>query len=144
MTRFSRPSLARGALCAVVALCAPLGVAAGQDAAPMTADAFEAYVAGRTVTYAHDGQAYGIEQYFSDRRVIWKHIGGDCVEGTWFEANGEICFEYDGGGAMQCWQFYEDGGGLGARASGDPDGLWLYEVQRISEPLQCPVPYLGT
>lgn len=109
----------------------------------MSAAEFEAYVAGRTVTYAHDGQAYGIEQYFPNRRVLWRHIGGQCIEGTWFEANGEICFEYQGGTSAQCWQFFENGSGLGARASEDPDGLWLYELRRMSEPLQCPAPDLS-
>lgn len=133
-----------GSIVAAMMMAAPLWAATAQDTPPMSAADFEAYVSGRTVTYAHDGRAYGIEQYLPDRRVIWRHIGGDCIEGVWFESGGEICFEYDGGGARQCWQFYQDGAGLGARASEDPEGLWLYEVERIREPMQCPVPYLGT
>ncbi len=110
----------------------------------MSGAEFGAYVGGHTVTYAHDGRIYGMEQYLPDRKVIWRQIGGDCQEGSWFEAEGQICFDYGDGIALQCWQFVNEGGRLGARADSDPQGTWLYEVQRSQEPMQCPAPYLGT
>lgn len=127
-----------------LSLCASANAGAKETASPMSGAAFEAYVTGQVVTYAHDGRVYGMEQYLGGRRVVWRHLGGDCLEGAWFEQGDQICFQYEGDVPTQCWQFFENGTGLGARADGDPDGMWLYEVRRASEDLMCPAPYLGT
>ncbi|WP_145962999.1 hypothetical protein [Mangrovicoccus ximenensis] len=129
-------------MAAVLALLAAPAAAAEPSA--MSGEEFGAYVDGHTVTYAHDGRVYGMEQYLPGRKVIWRQFGGDCQEGVWFEAGGQICFDYGEGIPLQCWQFVHDGGRLGARADSDPAGSWLYEVQRSTEPMHCPAPYLGT
>ncbi|MBE3640612.1 hypothetical protein [Mangrovicoccus algicola] len=116
----------------------------GQAAEAMSGAAFGAYVGGKTLTYAHDGVVYGMEQYLPQGRVIWRHVDGPCEEGVWFERDGQICFDYGDGIPLQCWQFVEEGGRLGARSQSDPSGTWLYEVRRSSEPMDCPAPYLGT
>ena len=60
-----RPALL--GLCALIAL--PL---AAQDLGlPVTGPEFDAYVTGRTLTYAAAGQIYGTEAYLPGRRVIW-------------------------------------------------------------------------
>lgn len=123
----------------------PLPLSAAEDAPIVLGpEGFDTYVTGRTVTYAHDGRVYGFEQYLSDRRVIWRPVAGECQEGVWFPQDGHICFAYDGGIELQCWQFYDTGATLGARVAEDPEGMWLYEVERSEEPIDCPLPYFGS
>ncbi len=110
----------------------------------LSAEAFDAYVTGTTVTYAHDGHIYGVEQYLPDRQVIWREVGGTCQKGVWFEQDGHICFSYGPDLPLQCWQFFSTGSTLGARVAGDPEGLWLYEVEQRDAPLDCPQPFLGS
>ncbi|MEM8554653.1 MAG: hypothetical protein AAGF71_07465 [Pseudomonadota bacterium] len=115
---------------------------AAEDAL-LTGDRFGAYVSGSTVTFAHNDQVYGMEQYMPGNHVIWRRLGGDCQEGTWFAQGDEICFDYGEGVPLQCWQFYQTATGLRARSMNDASGMWLYEVMRTDEPMQCPAPYLG-
>ncbi len=126
----------------LAALILPALPATAQEA--MSGTEFYAYVGGHTLTYARGGRILGVEQYLPGRKVIWRRAEGECEEGVWFEAAGRICFDYGESGAQQCWQFVNKGGRLGARADGDPQGAWLYEARRSSEPMQCPAPYLGT
>ena len=130
-----------GVAWAMAIAAAPLSAA--QEPSSMDGAAFDGYVTGSTVTYAHDGRVYGMEQYLPDRKVIWRQIGGECLEGVWFEQDGHICFDYGEGAPLQCWTFALNGGGLGARPIEDPAGMWLYEVRKSREPMQCPAPYLG-
>ncbi|MGB0660207.1 MAG: hypothetical protein ACPGNV_08490 [Mangrovicoccus sp.] len=110
---------------------------------PITAAQFEAYVQGRTLTYAENGEVYGIEQYLPGRRVVWSFLNDDCVEGVWYESEGQICFLYQGDVGEQCWQFYASENGLGALTDGDDDSLFLYEVQHSSQNMTCPGPMVG-
>ena len=51
---------------------------------------------GQTITFGRVGEApYGIEQYQENRRVFWQFIGGECMNGDWYESKGNICFRYD-------------------------------------------------
>lgn len=112
--------------------------------AEMSADEFESYVTGRTLTYAEDGVVYGIEEYLPNRRVRWAFVGDECRNGAWFEAEGQICFVYeDEPGNPQCWVFTQDGGRLNALFAGREDGRRLYEAARTDEPLYCPGPDVG-
>lgn len=123
-----------------------LGVLApGFAQADMSASEFEAYVAGRTLTYADRGVIYGIEQYMPNRRVRWAFIGDECHEGYWYEANGgEICFVYENNPeAPQCWRFTETGEGLSARFMGGNDGPVHYEAEQSKEPMTCLGPKIG-
>ena len=126
-----------------MALAVTAASAAGAEEVLMNGEDFGAYVDGQTVTYARDGRVYGMEQYLPGQKVIWRQIDGACEEGVWYVRDGLICFDYGDGIPLQCWQFFRDGARLGARADGDPQGLWLYEVRRSAEPMQCPAPYLG-
>lgn len=111
--------------------------------APLTAEEFEAYTTGQTLTFATDGTAYGIEQYLPGRRVIWAFVGEECREGVWFPLGPQICFEYDAEpGRLHCWSFFQGQEGLIARSEG-VGGSDLVEVQRSPEPMFCPGPDVG-
>lgn len=121
------------------ALCLPLPANAGMSAAE-----FEAYVTGKTLTYFDSGTAYGIEEYLPNRRVRWAFVGDQCQEGTWYEAQGQICFLYEHNPSEpQCWIFEDQGGRLSARFAGAEDGRVLYEAQASDDPLFCPGPDVG-
>ncbi|RMD90873.1 MAG: hypothetical protein D6811_09960 [Alphaproteobacteria bacterium] len=121
---------------------------AGQDA-PMSAAEFEAYVTGRTLTYAQSGETYGIEQYLPGRKVIWAFVGDQCQRGFWYPQGELICFVYDNEPAAQCWRFFRAprGGLIAQFADGDgqggEDGLQLYEARNSDSPLSCPGPDVG-
>ena len=116
----------------------------GAAAAQMSAAEFEAYVTGRTLTYADRGVIYGIEEYLPNRRVRWAFMGDQCRDGFWYEADGQICFVYENKpDAPQCWQFTERAGRLSALFMGAEDGRELYEAQNSDEPLVCLGPDVG-
>ena len=111
--------------------------------AAMTAEEFEYYVAGKTLTYFDRGVAYGVEEYLPNHQVRWSYVGDECHDGFWYEAEGLICFVYDySPDAPQCWVFEESGGRLSARFS-DPAGMEFYEAELSDEPLICPGPDVG-
>ncbi|MDH3264128.1 MAG: hypothetical protein OEM24_09030 [Paracoccaceae bacterium] len=131
---------------AILRLALGLALAAGAAGAetPMTATEFEAYVNGRTIHYAGQGQeAYGAEQYLPNRRVIWTFLDGECVEGLWYEEGGLICFVYELDLMPQCWSFWRSGGGITARFENEPAATALYELSQTDEPLICQGPDLG-
>ena len=111
---------------------------------PMTAAEFEAYTAGKTLTFGAAGNpAYGVEQYQPNRRVVWSFLEGDCSNGVWYESKGNICFRYDFDPEPKCWKFHDDPEGLRAVFMNRPDMSVLYEAQDSGEPLICPGPDLG-
>lgn len=115
-----------------------------QALAAMTAEEFEAYVTGQTLTFAEGGQVYGIEEYLPNRRVRWAFVGGECQYGEWYESAGQICFVYeDRPNDPQCWVFRDEGGRLSAQFQGEDNGRRLYEAARTDEPLVCLGPDVG-
>lgn len=112
-------------------------------AEPMTADEFDAYVTGKTLTYAEAGVVYGIEEYLPDRRVRWAFTEDQCKEGTWYPSGEAICFVYEDNFVPQCWTFYETAAGLAARYENVEDGRELYEVAKSPDPLVCRGPAIG-
>ncbi len=129
-----------------IALCASL-LLAGPVAAErvVTADEFDQMVSGRTLHFDRQGEAFGSEQYFEDKRVIWAFEGGQCQRGIWFESlAGDICFVYDGDPSPQCWSFIEmPDGAFHARSVGaDPDEDLITRKMGY-EDLECVLPDLG-
>ena len=111
--------------------------------APMSGAEFEAFVTGQTLTFAENGEVYGIEQYLPNRRVRWAFSGDQCRDGFWYEeAGGQICFLYEDLEGPQCWIFSRDGGRLTAQFQGD-GGRELYEAWRSEEPMRCLGPDVG-
>ncbi len=110
----------------------------------MTAAEFDAYSLGKTLYYGVGNKPYGAETYLANHKVIWAFLGQDCKQGSWYEANGLICFVYDGEeNHPQCWSFYRSGQGLTAHFAGDPAGSDLIEVRQSPKPLACPGPKVG-
>jgi hypothetical protein len=105
---------------------------------PMTAEAFEDYVEGRTLTFGNAAGPYGLEHYHAGRRVTWAFIGEACQGGEWYPEGDAICFVYVDEPEPQCWLFYLSDTGLRADFVTDPGSSILYEVQDSTEPLVCP------
>jgi hypothetical protein len=143
MRRF-RATPTAGLLLALLALPAlwtgPLSAAAQE---PMTAEEFEAYATGKTLSYAQGAEIWGTEQYLPGRRVVWAFSEDECQYGTWYQQGENICFVYDNDPTPQCWTFWRQGDGLRARFEGNPDGTELAEVGQSEEPLACPGPDVG-
>ena len=106
---------------------------------------FDARVSGKTLYFERAGRAFGAEQYFPDKRVIWAFEDGQCQRGIWFEnADSDICFIYDVSPEPICWDFFEQpGGGVSARAKGADPLNDLFAVHEDEAPLACKAPDLG-
>ncbi len=123
----------------VLLLLIPASAIAG-----MSAEEFEAYTSGQTLTYFDQGTPYGTEEYRPNRRVRWAFIGGQCTEGFWYDSGAGICFVYEHDPEVpQCWEFLQEGGRLTAMFLGDDDGRELYEAERSDEPMTCLGPDVG-
>lgn len=110
---------------------------------PMSGDAFEAYVTGRTLSFGTQGNPdYGVEQYLPDREVIWSPRPGECVEGIWFARDDDICFVYENDPEPKCWQVYRTDTGIRAVFTNRPGATVLFESQDNPQPLVCPGPDL--
>lgn len=108
----------------------------------MTGAEFDAYVTGKTLTYAENGVAYGAEQYLPNRKVRWAFDKDTCLYGAWYEQGEAICFIYEDGSAPQCWHFFSQNGKLRAEFQGD-SGTELYEAWASNAPLTCMGPQVG-
>lgn len=109
----------------------------------LSADAFDAYTRGKTLFYGFDGEAYGVERYLDDRRVVWSFLDGRCRDGVWYEDSGQICFVYEDRPDPQCWTFQETPRGLIARFENNPDATELYEAEDVGEDMLCYGPDVG-
>jgi hypothetical protein len=134
----------RPALIALLALFA-LPVAAQETdlGLPMTAAEFDAYVTGRTLTYADNGVVYGTEEYRKDHKVIWAFTQAECREGYWYQEGEQICFVYEDPNDPQCWLFFKGKAGLQAQFMGPGGGTPLSEVQQSAGPMSCAGPDVG-
>jgi hypothetical protein len=110
---------------------------------PLTAEAFEANVTGRTITYATGGSIFGIEEYLTGRRVRWSVSPDECQYGIWYQKGEAICFEYEANPLPHCWTFWLEGDVLIAQSQTEGSGLQLYESDRSDTPLPCPGPDVG-
>ncbi|RMF34365.1 MAG: hypothetical protein D6754_15180 [Alphaproteobacteria bacterium] len=130
----------------VLPLCLALAVPAGAVEERLDGAAFRALSEGYTLHFEQGGVHYGTEQYFRDRRSLWRPGGSDrCEEGRWYEENGAICFIYEDEIGPACWHVIRRDGDVYARSVNDPDGLaelHLYRRDRV--PLNCKGPSVGT
>ena len=114
------------------------GAASAEE--PLSGDAFEALVLGKTLTFSTGSFAYGVEYYGPDRRVIWAFSQDDCINGRWYEqpspTGPNICFIYENNPEPQCWQVFEEGGKIRADFMNTPGTTVLYQAEE-SEPLVC-------
>ncbi len=110
---------------------------------PMTAEAFDAYVTGYTVTYQQRGSVFGIEEYLPDRKVRWSVSPNQCLYGSWYPEGENICFAYEDSPYPACWTFWMRNGVLVALSVNDLPGAELSEADRNQTPLPCPGPDVG-
>jgi hypothetical protein len=110
--------------------------AAAQDR--MTADEFDAYVTGRTITFSTvTNPSFGVERYLPGRRVMWSTFDGICQYGVWFESKGDICFRYDGDPEHKCWTIFDDPAGLRGVYTTNPNTTVIYEVPDQENLIVC-------
>lgn len=134
----------RAALVALLAVFAlPLAAQDIDLGLPMTAAEFDAYVTGRTLTYADNGVIYGTEEYRKDRKVIWAFTEAECREGYWYPQDDQICFVYEDPNDPQCWLFFKSAQGLQAQFMGLSGGTPLSVVQQSAGPMSCAGPDVG-
>ena len=107
----------------------------------LTAQQFDAYATGKTLSYAQGAQVWGTEQYLPGRQVLWASVGLPCEYGSWYDDNGAICFVYEANPGPNCWLFYLGPTGLMAQFIGS--NSVLSEVDQFPEPLNCPGPLVG-
>lgn len=115
----------------------------GYAAEALSATEFERYVTGKTLYFGMAGQAYGVEEYLSDRRVRWSFLDGKCKDGYWYEDASQICFVYEDNPDPQCWSFYKEGDKLRAVFENDPASTVLYEANQDDKPMICMGPDVG-
>jgi len=117
-------------------LCLLTAPALAQEA--MSAEDFDAYATGKTLTYTQYGEIYGTEEYLPGRRVRWQVTGDLCQYGHWYEKDDLICFTYEYSQGEYCWTFWQEEDGLKALSTDDPPGSELSEVQDSTRGLDCP------
>lgn len=110
---------------------------------PLTAEEFETYVTGKTLTYSQFGTVFGIEEYLPNRKVRWKTAPEECQYGSWFQRGAMICFVYEYSPSEHCWTFWREGDGLRALAEGAAPENTLAEVGQTTDGLACPAPDVG-
>jgi hypothetical protein len=131
------------ALTAALILTAALPAYPEAVPSPMTADEFDAYVTGKTLTYSQYSSVFGVEEYLPDRKVRWSVAPDLCQYGSWYPEADKICFVYEYDPDPHCWTFWLGPAGLTALSAEDLPGAELSEVQQSDVPLQCPGPDVG-
>lgn len=126
----------------LIPFLAGLALPPAANADQMSAEEFDRYTQGRTLFYGECGEAYGVERYLPNRRVIWSFLDGQCREGRWYEDAGQICFIYEDDLGPQCWRFSRGARGLIAQFE-DGTGLELYEAEDLGEEMVCLGPEIG-
>jgi hypothetical protein len=99
---------------------------------PMTTDAFDAFVTGKTFDTHNSGGRYGVETFLPGRRAIWRDAA-QCLEGTWRADGDQICFDYQGLPSPYCWTYHDRGGWLEAWLDGDrsTEAIMLYPAKEV-------------
>lgn len=110
---------------------------------PITAEAFEAHVTGKTLTYQQFDSLFGVEEYLPDRKVRWSTAPNECLYGSWFPQDDKICFVYEYNPDPICWTFWLRDGALVALSETGLAGEELHEVDASDQGLPCPGPDIG-
>ena len=127
----------------LITLLALLWASVASAEAPMTGAEFDEYATGRTLSFGTIGNPdYGVEQYLPGRDVIWSPAPDICIEGVWFEQDGDICFLYENDPEAKCWKVYRTETGIRAEFTNRPGTTVLFESTDLEKPLTCPGPDL--
>lgn len=99
---------------------------------PMTAEAFERFVEGRTMDTHDQTGRYGVETFLPGRRAIWRDAE-QCLEGSWRPQGEMICFDYQGVDTPFCWTYHDRGGWLMAWLDGNRSAapIMLYPAEEV-------------
>jgi len=129
-----------------IALVAVLAanMASGQQV--LTGKEFDDLSRGTTMYFTENGRFFGAEQFLSGRRTVWRAADGTCVNGTWTETNGDICFFYDNGDGPHCWTIADTGEGLTVTSTKNTAGyppLTLELSGQDTTPILCTGPLFG-
>jgi hypothetical protein len=103
---------------------------------PMTAEEFDAFATGRTLTYQTPDAVFGTEEYLPGQKVRWSDGTAGCYAGSWFAKNDKICFVYQGVANPACWTFVQTGSRVRADFSDDAEVLF-YDVVISKTVLPC-------
>lgn len=125
-----------------VSIACALWAGAAVAETPMTGAEFEAYVTGRTLTYATETSFHGVEKYLPNRRVYWQDRLGECIKGRWYDEGTNICFIYENDPDPKCWEVFRTTDGLRADFTSYEGPPAIVEVTDSPEPLICPGPEL--
>lgn len=137
LSGMKRTPIAALALAATLAVTLALPAAAQER---LTAQEFDRYTRGKTLFYGREGQTYGAENYYANRRVLWSFLDGNCSAGEWYERDGLICFTYENNPDPQCWSFTKGPAGLIARFENEPTTTELYEAGETGDGMVCTGP----
>lgn len=110
---------------------------------PVSVEAFEAHVTGRTLTYRQFDHVFGIEEYLPGRKVRWSTAPNECLYGSWYPQGDAICFVYEYDPTPACWTFWLKDGALVALSTNGLPGEELHEVEASTQGLPCPGPDVG-
>lgn len=110
---------------------------------PMTGAEFDAFATGKTLDFANESGVFGTEEYLPGRRVRWAATDETCKFGRWFEADGQICFVYDGQETQHCWIVWQRGDRLAAQSVNDAPDRPLRDISTARTPLTCEGPDVG-
>lgn len=99
---------------------------------PLTAEAFESIVEGRTFDTHTPAGRYGVETFLPGRRAIWRDAE-QCLQGTWRPEGELICFDYEGDPFSHCWTYHDRDGWLEAWLDGDrgTEPIMLYPADEV-------------
>ena len=99
---------------------------------PLSAEAFETIVEGRTFDTHDLTGRYGVETFLPGRRAIWRDAA-QCLEGTLRVEGDQICFDYIGEPLPYCWTYHDRGGWLMGWYRGDraSDPIMLYPSPEV-------------
>ena len=110
---------------------------------PLSAEAFEAHVTGKTITYRQFDYVFGTEEYLPDRKVRWSTAPNECLYGSWYPDGDNICFVYEYDPTPSCWTFWVREGALVALSTEGVAGEELHEIDASPQGLPCPGPEIG-
>ena len=132
---------------ALLAAALLLAVTAAEAQTLLSPGEYEAMSEGRTLHYTYRGQPFGSEQYFADRRSLWRYDTGVCQAGRWHAEGKNACFTYDDNPETMCWVFLRSGNRVVAMLvprPGSPEADFVLDLSHIDdEPLDCPGPDVG-
>ena len=120
--------------------------AGASHAQTLTGKEFDALSRGTTMHFTESGAFYGSEQFFSNRRTVWRAEDGRCVNGKWTYEAPAICFVYDDGSGPFCWKIQGDAQNLtvtSTRSQADAVPLVLELSRQDRQPVLCTGPLFG-